>query len=599
MDHQVHCTWERMFMLQLIKLIKKKDVILLTAAMAFLIIQILFDLKMPEYMSSITQLIQDHINAADKNDNTVHMIWQNCGHMFICTLIAMICTVLSGVILMKVSAEYTARLREVFYNKVQTLNKKDVESITTSSLITRSTVDVVEIGNFITNSFRVIVTAPLTGVIAISKISSSNGKWTASIAVSIVIMIIVELVIVNMMLKYFEKRQKVNDEFNLVVREKLSGLRIIRAFNASQLHSDKFEKVNSKYTNINLMVGRISLFLSPFLIFTMSIISILIYWIGASIINTSAPPEANRLFGDMIVFTSYGLMIVGAFASASLLFVIVPRAMISVRRINEVLLKQPMVKEGNGVSSTSETGTVEFRNVSFHYDDGEEDTLSDISFSVKKGETVAFIGSTGCGKTTLVELIVRSYDPYKGEVLVDGVNVREYKKTELISRIGYASQKAVLFSGDLLSNLAFGDNTDDIASIKQKLEIAQCNDFIDINGSLSEHIAQNGSNLSGGQRQRVAIARALARNAEIFIFDDCFSALDLKTERELREEFKKSHSDSTCIIISQRIGTVIDADRIIVMDNGRIVGSGTHTDLISCCPVYSEIAETQLSMEGA
>jgi len=373
---------------------------------------------------------------------------------------------------------------------------------------------------------------------------------------------------------------------------------VIRAYNAEKFQEKKFRDVNDEFTNTNLFTGRIMSFMNPLMSMVMNGISLAIYWIGAVVINQAELMEVPGLFGDMIVFMSYGMQIISSFMMLAMMFMIAPRALVSANRINEVLETEELIAEGKGVNVTKETGTVEFQNVSFCYPDGQTNVLSNISFQAKKGQTVAFIGATGCGKSTIVNLVSRFYDVTDGRVLVDGVDVREYKKNELAKKIGYVSQKAVLFSGDIRSNVNFGDNNSSEETIEKAIEIAQSTGFVEAQkGGLDGRVAQNGTNFSGGQKQRLSIARAVARNAEIYIFDDTFSALDYKTDRELRSALKTEMKDSTCLIVAQRIGTIMDADLILVLENGCVVGQGTHKELLANCPAYREIAQSQLSEE--
>ncbi len=396
----------------------------------------------------------------------------------------------------------------------------------------------------------------------------------------------------------FAKIQKMTDDMNRITRESLNGIRIVRAYNAESFQKEKFDNVNRDFTKTNLFTGRIMAFINPVMSITMNGISLVIYWVGAMIINDAAIAEVWGLFGDMVVFMSYGMQIISSFMMLAVMFMIAPRSVVSAKRINEVLEVEEMIKDGKGVGETSEKGTVEFRDVSFRYPDSEENALSHISFQAKKGQTVAFIGSTGCGKSTVVNLVSRFYGATEGSVMVDGHSVREYKKSELAGKIGYVSQKAILFSGDIRSNVNLGDNDADDAMVERALDISRSTEFVGLQkGGVKGHVAQNGSNFSGGQKQRLSIARAVARQAEIYIFDDTFSALDYKTDRELRARLKSEMKNATCLIVAQRIGTIMDADLILVMENGKIAGRGTHRELLESCPAYQEIAYSQLSEE--
>jgi len=474
----------------------------------------------------------------------------------------------------------------------------EINKFSTASLITRSTNDVQQVQMLLTMGLQMMIKAPVTAVWAITKIAGKQWQWSAAVAVAVVLLLAMIITIMLLVNKRFKKMQRLTDQLNQVTRENLTGIRVVRAYNAEGFQQNKFEAVSNEFANNQLFTGRIMSVMNPVMSMVMNGISLAIYWIGAIIINQAALPEVPGLFGDMVVFMSYGMQIIASFMMLAMMFMIMPRAMVSVNRINEVLDTKELIADGKGVAHTSETGTVEFRNVSFRYPDGQKNVLTDISFQAKKGQTVAFIGATGCGKSTIVNLVSRFYDVTGGQVLVDGHDVREYRKHELARKIGYVSQKAVLFSGDIRENVNFGDNNASEETIEKAVEIAQSTGFVDAQkGGLDGHVAQGGTNFSGGQKQRLSIARAVARQAEIYIFDDTFSALDYKTDRELRSALKAEMKDSTCLIVAQRIGTIIDADLILVLENGCVVGQGTHKELLESCDAYREIAQSQLSEE--
>lgn len=474
----------------------------------------------------------------------------------------------------------------------------EINKFSTASLITRSTNDVQQVQTLITMGMQMVIKAPITAVWAVTKIAGKEWQWSLAVAIAVIILLFGITTIMLLVTKKFKKLQILTDNLNQVTRENLSGIRVVRAYNAEKFQQNKFEGVNEEFTNTNLFTGRVMAFMNPLMSLVMNGISLAIYWIGAYIINAASLMEFAGLFGDMVVFMSYSMQIISSFMMLAMMFMIAPRSLVSAKRINEVLETKELIEEGHGVGRTKESGTVEFKNVYFRYPDGNENVLSDISFKANKGDTVAFIGSTGCGKSTVVNLVSRFYDVTGGAVLVDGHNVKEYRKNELAKKIGYVSQKAVLFSGDIRSNINFGDNNADEATIEKAIDIAQSSSFVEAQkGGIDGRVAQNGTNFSGGQKQRLSIARAVAREAEIYIFDDTFSALDYKTDRELRQALKNEMNDATCLIVAQRIGTIMDADLILVLENGRVVGQGTHKKLLETCSAYQEIARSQLSEE--
>ena len=585
-------------MFRLLKHLKKREWIFALCAVAFIVAQVWLDLKMPDYMNTITQIAQGGINAETGVQYEMSDIWGNGGYMLLCAIGSMICSIITSFFVVSIAADFSARLRESLYTKVQGFSMSEINKFSTASLITRSTNDVQQVQMLITMGLQMIIKAPITAVWAITKIAGKEWQWSLAVAIAIVILLAGIITIMLLVTKKFKKMQILTDNLNQVTRENLSGIRVVRAYNAEGFQQNKFEGVNEDFTNTNLFTGRVMAFMNPLMSLVMNGISLAIYWIGAYLINAASMMEFAGLFGDMVVFMSYGMQIISSFMMLAMMFMIAPRSLVSARRINEVLETKELIEEGKGVGKTVETGTVEFKNVYFRYPDGNENVLSDISFKVKKGDTVAFIGATGCGKSSVVNLVSRFYDVTGGEVLVDGHNVREYRKNELAKKIGYVSQKAVLFSGDIRSNIDFGDNNADEATIEKAIDIAQSTSFVEAQqGGIDGRVAQNGTNFSGGQKQRLSIARAVAREAEIYIFDDTFSALDYKTDRELRQALKDEMQEATCLIVAQRIGTIMDADLILVLENGRVVGQGTHKELLENCPAYQEIARSQLSEE--
>ena len=585
-------------MLKLLKHLKLKEWLFAACAIVFIVLQVWLDLKMPDYMNTITQVSQGGINPETGQAYEMADIWSNGGYMLLCALGSMICSIITSYFVVNIAADFSARLREILYRKVQQFSMSEINKFSTASLITRSTNDVQQVQMLITMGLQMIIKAPITAVWAITKIAGKEWQWSVAVGIAVCILLAGIFTIMILVVSKFKKMQKLTDNLNQVTRENLTGIRVIRAYNAEQFQQDKFEAVNNEFTNTNLFTGRIMAFMNPLMSMVMNGISLAIYWIGAVLINQADLWDVPALFGDMIVFMSYGMQIISSFMMLAMMFMVAPRSLVSANRINEVLETEELIVDGEGVEETEETGTVEFKNVSFCYPDGQTNVLSDVSFKAKKGQTVAFIGATGCGKSTIVNLVSRFYDVTDGQVLVDGHDVREYKKNQLAKKIGYVSQKAVLFSGDIRSNVNFGDNDSSEETIEKAVEIAQSTSFVDAKkGGLDGHVAQNGSNFSGGQKQRLSIARAIARKAEIYIFDDTFSALDYKTDRELRSALKEEMEDCTCLIVAQRIGTIMDADLILVLENGYVVGQGTHKELLKNCPAYMEIAQSQLSEE--
>ncbi len=585
-------------MLKLFKHLKAKEWLLALCAVIFIVSQVWLDLKLPDYMNTITQISQGAVNTQTGQPYALSDIWINGGYMLLCALCSMACSIVTSFLFVTVATNFSARLRETLYRKVQQFSMSEINKFSTASLITRSTNDVQQVQMILTMGLQMMIKAPITAVWGISKIAGKEWQWSVALATAVCIMLAGIITIVTLVTRKFKIIQRLTDGLNQATRENLTGLRVVRAYNAEGFQEEKFGKVNDEFTATRIYTGRVLAFMNPLMSLVMNGISLSIYLIGAMLINQAALPQVPGLFADMIVFMSYGMQIISSFMMLAMMFMVLPRAMVSATRINEVLDTEELIKEGKGVPAAKEAGTVEFRDVSFRYPDGHEDVLSHISFRAEKGQTVAFIGAAGCGKSTVVNLVSRFYDATSGTVLVDGHDVREYKKHELAKKIGYVSQKAVLFSGDIRFNVNFGDNEADAQTMERSIEIAQSTDFVEAQqGGLDSHVAQNGSNFSGGQKQRLSIARAVARQAEIYIFDDTFSALDYKTDRALRTALKEEMQGTTSLIVAQRIGTIMDADLILVLDNGCVVGQGTHKTLLETCPTYREIAQSQLSEE--
>lgn len=582
----------------MVKLLKKltwKDFILAAVAFVFIIVQVWLSLTMPDYMSEITKLVQT--KGSKMNDILIAG-----GKMLACALGSLLAAVCTSICASKISSNFSANLRGQVFHKVQSFSMEEIGNFSTASLITRSTNDITQVQMLIVMGLEVLLKAPIMAVWALCKISTKNWQWTASTGVAVVVLLSFVCVCVAVALPKFKKLQSLTDNLNRVTRENLTGLNVVRAYNAEGYQQKKFNDANDELTKTQLFANRTMGTMMPGIQMVMNGLMLAIYWIGAYLISNAQMFDKLTIFSDMIVFTQYAMQVVMSFMMLVMIFVLLPRASVSAKRINEVLDMPLSIKDGtkeNGIDGKK--GEVEFRNVSFCYPDAEKDVIEDISFTAHKGETIAFIGSTGCGKSTVINMIPRFYDATKGEVLVDGVNVKEYTQKELRNKIGYVSQKAVLFTGSIKSNVAYGDNgtkgfTDDV--VKQAIETAQAKEFVDkTEGGVDAFVAQGGSNFSGGQKQRLSIARAICRHPEILIFDDSFSALDYKTDRVLRDTLRKTCADATRFIVAQRIGTIRDADKIIVLDDGKIAGMGKHNELMETCEVYRQIAYSQLSKE--
>lgn len=582
----------------MVKLLKKltwKDFILAAVAFVFIIVQVWLSLTMPDYMSEITKLVQT--KGSKMNDILIAG-----GKMLACALGSLLAAVCTSICASKISSNFSANLRGQVFHKVQSFSMEEIGNFSTASLITRSTNDITQVQMLIVMGLEVLLKAPIMAVWALCKISTKNWQWTASTGVAVVVLLSFVCVCVAVALPKFKKLQSLTDNLNRVTRENLTGLNVVRAYNAEGYQQKKFNDANDELTKTQLFANRTMGTMMPGIQMVMNGLMLAIYWIGAYLISNAQMFDKLTIFSDMIVFTQYAMQVVMSFMMLVMIFVLLPRASVSAKRINEVLDMPLSIKDGikeNGIDGKK--GEVEFRNVSFCYPDAEKDVIEDISFTAHKGETIAFIGSTGCGKSTVINMIPRFYDATKGEVLVDGVNVKEYTQKALRNKIGYVSQKAVLFTGSIKSNVAYGDNgtkgfTDDV--VKQAIETAQAKEFVDkTDGGVDAFVAQGGSNFSGGQKQRLSIARAICRHPEILIFDDSFSALDYKTDRVLRDTLRKTCADATRFIVAQRIGTIRDADKIIVLDDGKIAGMGKHNELMETCEVYRQIAYSQLSKE--
>ena len=581
-------------MFKLFKNFTKKDYLLIFISLIFILVQVWLDLKLPDYMSEITKLVQTE-------GSKMSAILQNGGYMLLCAFGSLLSAILVGYIASNVSASFSKTIRKKLFDKVENLGIAEVKNFSTSSLITRTTNDITQIQMFISMGLQLLIKAPITAIWAVTKILNKNITWSAVTAVAVIILLVTILILLGVVMPRFKKVQKLTDKLNGVTRENLTGIRVVRAFNAEKYQEDKFANVNDELTNMQLFNQKAFSIMQPVMYLVMYFLTLSIYFIGADLINKALMADKLSLFSDMVVFSSYSMQVIMSFLMLAMIFMMLPRASISAKRINEVLDTELSIQDGSFTGSTEETGTVEFKNVSFKYPDAEEYLLRDISFKANKGETVAFIGSTGSGKSSLINLIPRFYDATDGEVLVDGVNVKDYKQTSLRNKISYVSQKATLFHGSVSSNISFGDNgKGEITTkkIEEAVKVAQAEEFVTkMDNTYNASIAQGGTNVSGGQKQRLSIARAVARDPEIYIFDDSFSALDYKTDYILRKELKNYTKDATSLIVAQRIGTIMNADKILVLDNGYCVGMGNHKELLKNCDVYKQIALSQLSKE--
>ena len=581
-------------MFKLFKNLEKKDRCFILMALVFIVAQVWLDLKLPDYMSEITVLVETP-------DSSMQDILIAGGKMLACAFGSLVSGISVAVLAAKSGIDFAATIREKLFHKVQDFSMEEIGKFSTASLITRTTNDVSQIQILIVMGLQAIAKAPIMAVWAILKIYNKSWQWTASTGVALVILLLIVIKCIVLASPKFKKMQVLTDNLNRVTRENLTGLNVIRAYNAEEYQEEKFEKANNELTSANMFANRTMAFLMPGIQGVMNGLTLAIYWIGAILINNAAMNKKLTLFSDMVVFSSYAMQVIMAFIMLVMIFMIWPRASVAANRITEVLDTDITIKDGSLDGDTKEKGTVEFKNVSFAYPDAAANVVENISFKANKGETIAFIGATGCGKSTVINLIPRFYDVTDGEVLVDGINVKDYKQNELRNKIGYVSQKAILFSGDVESNVAYGDNGKKDATpdeVKEAVKIACADDFVEnLKDKYHGYVAQGGDNFSGGQKQRLSIARAIAKKAEILIFDDSFSALDYKTDRKLRTALKKQCSDTTKIIVAQRIGTIRDADLIIVLDGGKIAGKGTHSELMESCEEYRQIAYSQLSKE--
>ena len=616
-------------MFRIMKYLSKAEIGQMLIALVSIVGQIWFDLELPDYMSDITTLVETPGSAmAD--------IWVAGGKMLLVSLGSVACAIITGYIAARVASSFGQRLRSLEFRKVESFGPAEMSKFSTASLITRSTNDITQIQMFITMGLQLIVKSPIMAVWAVCKIAGEGFEWTVATAIAVVILLVAVVILMALVMPKFKAMQGLTDNINLVARENLTGLRVVRAYNAEDYQESKFTKANKDLTDTQLFTNRTMAIMMPLMNTVMNGLMLAVYWIGAYLIEAAELTDKLTVFSNMVVFSSYSVQVIMSFLLMSMVFVLWPRADVSAQRVMEVLNTEPIVKNGTkrvaDIAKTGQTGTVEFKDVSFTYPDSREAMLQDINFKAEKGQTVAFIGSTGSGKSSLINLVPRFYDVSAGQVLVDGVDVRDYDMVALRDKIGYVPQRSVLFKGTVAGNISYGDKpgendaveladtstsagrkrealqlatdaandgklTDEqMSRVKAAADVAQASEFVNrMDGGFDSPSAQGGSNVSGGQKQRLSIARAVYRHPEILIFDDSFSALDFKTDRAVRDALAEEAKDSTKLIVAQRIGTIMNADRIVVLDEGKVVGQGTHKELLENCEVYRQIAESQLS----
>ena len=581
-------------MFKLLKNLTKKDYALIIVSTLLIIFQVWLDLKLPDYMANITAIIQS-------GTDSLSGILKNGGYMLLCAGGSLASAIIVGYITSMISAKFSSNIRKKIYNQVESFGMEEIKKFSTSSLITRTTNDITNVQMLLSMGLQLLIKAPITAIWAIFKILNKGWEWSLITGIAVFILLFMVVLLMILVIPKFKKVQKLIDKINNTTREQLTGIRVVRAFNAEEYQEEKFDEGIRELTKIQMFNQRMMSIMSPIMYLIMNLLTLGIYFIGATLINNAGMLDKIEIFSNMVVFSSYAMQVIMAFLMLSMIFIMYPRASVSAARINEVLDTIPSIKEGSHNGKTNTIGKVEFKNVSFKYPDGEEYVLKNISFVANKGDTVAFIGSTGSGKSTLVNLLLRFYDVTEGQILIDDIDIKEYKLEELYNKFGYVPQKAIMFRGSISENVGYGDNGKKDTSekkIEEAIKVAQAEEFVSkLNGKYDYQIARGGTNLSGGQKQRISIARAIARDPEIFIFDDCFSALDYKTDYLLRHELNEYTKDATSLIVAQRIGTIKNADLILVLDSGDCIGKGTHKELLKTCKVYQEIAYSQISKE--
>lgn len=570
-------------MIKLLKYFRAKDWILSVVILGFIVCQVLLDLALPDYMGKIVDLIEQQGTINEILIQGLKMLGIVAG--------SVLSTIIVSYLAARVAAGFAKRVRRAVFTKINSFSMEEMEKFSTASLITRTTNDITQIQQVITMFLRMALSAPVMAIGAIVKIVGKSGTLSWITAVAIILLLSILILIFSLVSPKFKKMQKLTDKINGVTRENLTGIKVVRAYNAEKIQEEKFDKVNTELTKTDLFINRVFSIMTPGMQLIMGGLSLAIVWVGAYLIAGGSISLAV-----MTTFTQYAMKVIISFLMLSVLFIMVPRGFVSGNRIYEVLKTENKIINGT-VTTSEEEGTIEFKNVSFKYPDSDDYVLKNISFSVNKGETVAFIGSTGSGKSTLINLVPRFYDATEGEVLVDGINVKEYDLNSLYKKLGYVPQKSFLFSGTVEENIKYGDENATEEQVNHALKTAQASFVEKLEGGLNYPVSQGGKNVSGGQRQRLAIARAIVKKPEIFVFDDSFSALDYKTDKALRKALKKETTGATSLIVAQRIGTIMDANKIIVLDKGEMVGIGTHKELMENCKIYQEIAYSQLSKE--
>lgn len=579
-------------MIKIFRYLNKKQWIQILLSLVFIVTQVFLDLKIPDYMSKITMYVESP-------GHTVSDIIGEGKWMLLCAFGSLLSAIIVGYLASKISASFSKNLRSRIFSKVESFSMKEINEFSTASLITRSTNDITQIQMVIVIGLQILIKAPIMAVWAIKKIYNKGFEWTMATAVTVLVLIVFVAILMVMVMPKFRMMQTLTDNINRILRENLTGLAVIRAYNSEDYREGKFDEANIDLTRTQLFTSRAMSTLFPMINFSMSMLTLVIYFIGAGLINAAQMMDKYVLFSNMVVFSSYAMQVIMSFMMMSMIFIMVPRAEISAKRINEVLDTELSIKDGNLDSSNEDYEyEIEFDDVSFKYTDSEQYILQNIDFKVKKGEKVAIIGSTGSGKSTILNLLLRFYDATEGVVKIQGVDIRKYKLKFLYEKIAAVLQKSFLFKGDIKSNISFGDENTDTKMVEEAADTSQSMEFIDKFGDKFDHeIAQLGKNVSGGQKQRLSIARAIYRKPDIFLFDDSFSALDFKTDSELRHQLKENNPDSTTIVVAQRVGSIMDSDQIIVLENGQIAGIGKHKDLLKNCEVYKEIAYSQLTEE--
>ncbi len=579
-------------MIKLLKNLKKSDLVLLIISVVLIVGQVWLELTMPDYVGEMTKLISTE-------GSSMHEIWMAGLKMLGCALGSALMAVLVGCFMSKIAANFSYNIRGQVFNKISEFGVAEMKKFSTPSLITRTTNDITQIQNVIAMGFQTMIKAPILAVWAIVKIFGKSWELSVVVMSFVAVLMVTIITVMIFALPKFKKMQKQVDDINRVAEESLNGVKVVRAFNAEVYQQEKFEKANDNLNKTMLFAIRMLCVLQPVLTMVMSGLSLAIYYVGSLLINKAPVMTRPEVLGDVVSFSSYGVYVIMSFIMLAMIFMILPRANVSSKRINEVLDEKVGVVEGTNDYS-EKLGTIEFKDVNFKYENDSDYILKDINFKVNKGQTLAVVGTSGSGKSTLINLIARLYDATDGEVLIDGKNIKDYTFESLYSKVGYIGQKAIVFSDTIANNVAFGETKTKVGEdeIKQAIEIAQGKEFVEnMKDGYNSEIAQGGINISGGQKQRLAIARIIAKKPEILIFDDSFSALDFKTDKKLREELKRNLKDTTCVIVASRIGTIMNADQILVLDDSELVGKGTHEELLQNCEVYKEIALSQLSAQ--